>query len=60
MGNVDRSELAIWAEGTSYTTDDLASAYADYWVQEQRAGRDPLPEGRWAHEVVGIPIETDE
>lgn len=54
---VDRSELAIWAQGTQYTTDELANMYSDYCVIEQEQGRDALSEGEWANQVLGIPDE---
>ncbi|GEM_PF-6566479 len=54
---IDRSELAIWAEGTQYTTDELANMYGDYRLIEIENGREPLDEGRWANEVVGISNE---
>ena len=54
MTKVDRSELAIWAQGTHFTTDELANEYADYCTREQEEEREPLDEGRWANEVKGI------
>lgn len=51
---IDRSELAIWAEGTPYSTDDLVGEYRAYCEQETEAGRDPLNESRWANTVKGI------
>ncbi len=56
---IDRSELAIWAQGTEYTTDDLVRMYADYCGACQERGGVPCAEGRWANEVLGLPnLET--
>ena len=36
-----RTEAAIYAAGTRFTTDDLMSAYNHYAAEEQAAGREP-------------------
>jgi hypothetical protein len=51
---IDRSELAIWAENTRYSTDDLVREYGEYVTQEREAGREPLTEARWANTIKGI------
>ena len=55
---IDRSELAMWAEGTRFTTDELANMYNDYCTREREDGRTPLYEGGWANEVMQIPNTT--
>jgi hypothetical protein len=52
---IDRSELAIWAEGTQYSVDDLARMYAKYVAGCVAADTEPLAEGAWANQVLGIP-----
>ena len=51
---IDRSELAIWAEGTQYTTTELVNMYADYLTRCEETGTDPLNEARWCEEELGI------
>lgn len=51
---IDRTELAIWAEGTEYTTDQLVAEYRDYCETETAAGREPTTEGKWANRIKGI------
>lgn len=36
-----RSEAAIYAQDTRFTTDELFTAYRDYAAQEEREGREP-------------------
>lgn len=50
-----RSELAIWAEGTQWTTAELFCMYDDYCTKQKESGDETLCPGRWADEVVGIP-----
>jgi hypothetical protein len=52
---IDRTELAIWAEGTDYTTDQLVAEYREYCEMEIAAGREPTTEGKWANRVKGLP-----
>ena len=52
---IDRTELAIWAEGTDYTTDQLVAEYREYCEVETAAGREPVAEPRWANQIKGIP-----
>lgn len=49
----DRSELALWAEGTDYTTDELLSEYRDYCTLEIESGREPVTAEDWANQFIG-------
>lgn len=54
---IDRSELAIWAEGTIWTTDELVDLYDKYLSRCNANGTEPLDEGRWANEEMCIENE---
>ena len=45
---INRTELAIYAEGTAFTTDSLVRTYGGYVQVEEEHGREPDDEGRWA------------
>lgn len=49
-----RSEAAMWAQGTSYTTDEIANLYRDYCAREQEAGREPGELSVFAERDLGI------
>ena len=49
---VDRSELALWADGSRYSVDGLQSMYTDYCVVEEEHQREPLCEAHWCEHVV--------
>lgn len=57
MTKVDRSELAIWAEGTEYAVDELECQYKDYCTLENEAGREPQNEAGFCEHIVGIESE---